>query len=91
MAFSAGFSIKGDAAGSRVSLQAIGTYPGLLAAVSSKDASCMQLAIPSVEPQVTEELLKSLGVEKCSDLIDKRGMLAALFSPVAMESFLSAG
>ena len=43
------------------------------------------------ELQVTEQLLKSLGVEKCSDLINKRGMLAALFSPVAMESFLSAG
>eukprot|EP00891_Asterochloris_glomerata_P005434 jgi/Astpho2/5434/e_gw1.00076.4.1_t len=41
--------------------------------------------------RVTEELLKSLGVEKCSDLINKRGMLAALFSPLAMESFLSAG
>ena len=40
---------------------------------------------------MTEQLLKSLGVEKCSDLINKRGMLAALFSPVAMESFLSAG
>lgn len=62
-----------------------------MAAVSSVVASCIQLAIPCPELQVTEELLKSLGVEKCSDLINKRGMLAALFSPLAMESFLSAG
>ena len=59
--------------------------------MSSVDASCTQLAIPLAELQVTEDLLKSLGVEKCSDLISQRGMLAALFSPVAMESFLSAG
>ena len=41
--------------------------------------------------QVCEQTLKALGMEACGDLIANRGLVAALFSPIATDSFLSAG
>ena len=41
--------------------------------------------------QVCEQTLKALGMEMCGDLIANRGLVAALFSPIATDSFLSAG
>ena len=41
--------------------------------------------------QVCEQTLKALGMEVCGDLVANRGLIAALFSPVATDSFLSAG
>ena len=41
--------------------------------------------------QVGEQTLKALGMEVCADLIANRGLLNLLFSPVATDSFLSAG
>lgn len=41
--------------------------------------------------QVCEQTLKALGMEVCGDLIGNRGLIGALFSPIATDSFLSAG
>ena len=41
--------------------------------------------------QVAEQELRSLGVVQCSDLLKQRGLLAALHSEVAIDSFLEAG
>ncbi|KAL0041976.1 hypothetical protein WJX79_010785 [Trebouxia sp. C0005] len=41
--------------------------------------------------KVCEQTLKALGMEVCGDLITNRGLIAALFSPIATDSFLSAG
>ncbi|KAL3138793.1 hypothetical protein ABBQ32_005635 [Trebouxia sp. C0010 RCD-2024] len=41
--------------------------------------------------KVCEQTLKALGMEVCGDLIANRGLIGALFSPVAVDSFLSAG
>jgi len=41
--------------------------------------------------QVSEQVLRSLGVEVCRDLVDKRGLLAALFSPVSVDFFMEVG
>lgn len=41
--------------------------------------------------QVSEQVLRSLGVEVCRDLLDKRGLLAALFSPVSVDFFMEVG
>ena len=38
-----------------------------------------------------EQTLKALGMEVCGDLVANRGLIAALFSPIATDSFLSAG
>jgi hypothetical protein len=35
--------------------------------------------------------LKALGITTCSGLIEKRGLLSALYSEVAVEAFLAAG
>jgi hypothetical protein len=42
-------------------------------------------------PQVTAQILAAFGVERCSDLIASRGLLAALFSPISSDFFLRAG
>ena len=47
--------------------------------------------IPTPTVQVCEQTLKALGMEVCGDLIANRGLIALLFSPVATDSFLSAG
>lgn len=41
--------------------------------------------------QVGEQTLKALGMEVCADLVANRGLINLLFSPVATDSFLSAG
>ena len=41
--------------------------------------------------QVAEQELRSLGVVHCSDLIKQRGLLTALHSEIAIDSFLEAG
>jgi hypothetical protein len=38
--------------------------------------------------RVTEHCLKAFGIEKCGDIVQHRGLLAALFSPISMEFFL---
>ena len=38
-----------------------------------------------------EQLLQALGIERCADLILHRGLLAALFSQLAIDFFLSSG
>lgn len=38
--------------------------------------------------RVTEHVLKAFGVEKCSDILTHRALLAALFSPISMDFFL---
>ncbi len=49
----------------------------------------MQISV--LAAQVCEQTLKALGMEVCGDLIANRGLIAALFSPIATDSFLSAG
>lgn len=41
--------------------------------------------------QVSEQVLKALGVEVCADLIANRGLLAALFSPISADFFMEVG
>lgn len=41
--------------------------------------------------QVGEQELKALEVTQCSHLIEKRDLLSALFSEIAVEAYLSAG
>lgn len=41
--------------------------------------------------RVTEQILKAFGVERCGDVLQKRGLLTALFSPLSMEFFLQSG
>ncbi len=40
--------------------------------------------------QVTEQMLRALGVSVCADLLRHRGLLRALFSKLSMDFFLSA-
>ena len=41
--------------------------------------------------KVTEQELKALNVIKCSHLVEKADLLSALFSEIALDSFISAG
>ncbi len=41
--------------------------------------------------QVSEQVLSALGVEVCADLVAKRGLLAALFSPISVDFFMEVG
>lgn len=41
--------------------------------------------------QVTEQILKALGLYTCSDLIANRGLLAALFKPLSVDFFIRTG
>lgn len=41
--------------------------------------------------QVTEHTLKAFGVETCSDLLDQRGLMAALFTPISTDFFMRVG
>lgn len=41
--------------------------------------------------QVSEQVLKAFKVETCGGLIAKRGLLAALFSPVSTSFFMAVG
>ncbi|KAK9820063.1 hypothetical protein WJX72_005623 [[Myrmecia] bisecta] len=41
--------------------------------------------------KVAEQTLKALGVELCSQLIEKRGLLAALFSQISSDFFMAVG
>ena len=41
--------------------------------------------------QVGQQELNALGVSTCSDLIQQRGLLSALFSEVAVDCFMEAG
>lgn len=52
-------------------------------------STCLKSSESTV--QVCEQTLKALGMEVCGDLIAHRGLIGALFSPVATDSFLSAG
>lgn len=38
--------------------------------------------------RVTEHVLRAFGIEKCGDMFQHRGLLAALFSPLSMDFFL---
>lgn len=42
-------------------------------------------------PQVAEQTLAAFGVNTCQGLLDKKGLLAALYSPVSMDFFLASG
>ena len=44
--------------------------------------------IPDDLAQVSEAILKALGVETCGDLLAKRGMIAALFSDISTDFFM---
>jgi hypothetical protein len=41
--------------------------------------------------QVTEQVLKALGMHTCRDIITKRGLLAALFLPLSVDFFIRIG
>ncbi|BDA41352.1 probable DNA polymerase IV at N-terminal half [Coccomyxa sp. Obi] len=41
--------------------------------------------------KVSEQVLSALGVEVCADLVTKRGLLAALFSPISADFFMEVG
>lgn len=41
--------------------------------------------------RVSEQMLKAIGIEMCSDLIEKRGIIGGLFSKSSSESFLEIG
>ena len=46
---------------------------------------------PGADLQVQEQVLKSFGIETCSDLVAQRGLLSALFSKVPLNHVMSAG
>ena len=41
--------------------------------------------------QVTEQILTALGMNTCSDIIAKRGLVSALFKPLSVDFFIKAG
>ncbi len=41
--------------------------------------------------QVTEQILKALGIHTCSDLIANRGLISALFKPLTVDFFIRSG
>ena len=41
--------------------------------------------------QVTEQMLRALGVTRCADLVACRGLLGALYSSIATDHFMAVG
>eukprot|EP00884_Botryococcus_braunii_P018752 jgi/Botrbrau1/5560/Bobra.0023s0043.1 len=63
----------------------------LLPALSDITAFMASLPIRKVPGigKVTQQVLNALGIMTCSDIIDKRGLVRALFTPVASSFYLS--
>ena len=91
--------VTGSKVGARYSLSTLPRY-GLnaqlecnrrLHAESSSIAEQSARKSTLLAVQVAEQELRSLGVMHCSDLIMQRGLLTALHSEIAIDSFLEAG
>ena len=41
--------------------------------------------------QVTEQILRALGLQTCSDIIANRGLISALFKPLSVDFFIRSG